>query len=71
MISTIVYSQKGRIIITATLRATAIAVSDMRGAFNVGDVLVALKLQGITSITAQQAASQLYYDGGCYMALSE
>jgi hypothetical protein len=29
-------------------------------------VLVALKLQGVTSITAQQAASQLYYDGGRY-----
>lgn len=66
MSSTIVYSQKGNIIVTKTLRETAIALTGKRGAFNVQDILFALKCQGVETITAAQVSSQLYYDGSSY-----
>ncbi len=65
MISTVVNSQDGKMIVSKTLVETAKAISDMRGAFHANDVVAALQSQGV-EITEKQVRAQLCYDGAKY-----
>lgn len=80
MNTTLVYAETGRLVVSKTLIETAKQVTDMRGTFNVQDILFALESQAVAAenrgnvgmareireITAQTVRSRLTYNNFTY-----
>lgn len=80
MNTTLVYAESGRLVVSKTLIETAKQVTDMRGTFNVQDILFALESQAVSEeskghirtaqeireITAQTVRSRLIYNNFTY-----
>lgn len=65
MVSTLITTKDGKMILSKTLVETAKVMTDMRGGFHARDLIFALHSQGV-EVTERQIRASLSYDGGTY-----